>query len=1155
MDLKRTLAFMALAVLFILTISFANADVTYYFGSDGRALVISPSQYIDKCEEFTFSFPNYPDNYTTDSGHRIQITYYKMGSGGGNPKTETMCTPGNTCPGKKATFNICEDGKYHFTIKHQYRVLGWLTGNQFGTGMFIGDYENGGGSGNGPTANFTYMNTRPGTQANAGYSRLDASSSSGNIVKYKWDFDAGDPVTGHREFYSQPVYNFYWTYDGGNYGFDSYIPVTLTVTDDQGRTDSTTKNVHVVKKCCGGPCPPCPTPTPPCPTPCPRCGNGILEPGEQCENDSHCPCPTDGCQGNNYYNYPSYGKCIGNCTCNTSTASCTGPCKPTISYNDPRCMPTPTPTPPCPTPVNCPEGWIGQPYCKDGDLYRQWQYFQCSTYCRQEERFYQTCQYGCENNQCKQQECQEGYIGERFCQYGDVYQLYRYADCSTDDRKVDDCGNRDCYNGQCSGCHTCDNAPSTPNVYITPNSPYDDDDLVCHAYSTDPEGDTIRYTYTWERDNRTYRTQTTTSTTNTINDSVTDEDEDWECRVKACDYDDCSGTASDYVTIGTRGNFCGDLDLEIKPDYSTLRMTRDERDSMSFSVKNNTYSRVCFDLEGRTSSSYLDAEPSTDYMCLNGKEKKWVSLSIETQDAQCRTYSATLKAIDDCGTDSGSVRVEVSGCGTCTDCIDLIPYRGTVCRGKDSTLRVKVKNNYSRAKRVKLDTSSDKFLAHFDDDEFELDARGSEYADLTVYANKTARLGEDYVYIYARTASDYVREKAYFDVKDCEGGDEDETFEIILRESCTEIKKNRDYNIAFEVRSRSDRTQVVNLQTVSGLETEISKKQITLTPGERETVKFTVRAEKADSAGTHNVEVFGWNSKHRESKMKCIEVEPLSKTKITVKENYLFISQCDYGVFVLLIENQGDSEEHYTLRANNPSPATLTLSEDEFTLKAGETIEIFASVSIEPNIELGDYEFDVIMENSEVYVKTLHFTAIKKQQCGSGGGEFQGLVLTSYPSQAVLEQGKDRNITIKVTNFSDEDLEGIMLEFDLPEGFSTPERRFSLGTGKTRTIVQKISVAENVEDGYYDANVILNLDGEKTVKKMKLVVGETAEAEEETELERALGSAMAGLVTLAPAAGMGLIVLLILILVLLVLGAIVPRGHTGSSNAPVWHRR
>lgn len=60
--------------------------------------------------------------------------------------------------------------------------------------------------------------------------------------------------------------------------------------------------------------------------------------GAECDEDSDCECEgEDGCVGFDYYNYPEYGTCENDCTCDIDDTPCNGPCKPTISYEDPRC--------------------------------------------------------------------------------------------------------------------------------------------------------------------------------------------------------------------------------------------------------------------------------------------------------------------------------------------------------------------------------------------------------------------------------------------------------------------------------------------------------------------------------------------------------------------------------------------------------------------------------------------------------------------------------------------------------------------------------------------------------------------------------------------------------------------------------------------------
>jgi len=104
-----------------------------------------------------------------------------------------------------------------------------------------------------PTANFVYKNTAPGYGTDLGTSKLNASLSSdpdGTIKEYTWNFDAGNPITGYKTFYNTAIYIFNWSYDTGADGiFEAQIPITLTVKDNDGATDSITKNVNVRKVC------------------------------------------------------------------------------------------------------------------------------------------------------------------------------------------------------------------------------------------------------------------------------------------------------------------------------------------------------------------------------------------------------------------------------------------------------------------------------------------------------------------------------------------------------------------------------------------------------------------------------------------------------------------------------------------------------------------------------------------------------------------------------------------------------------------------------------------------------------------------------------------------------------------------------------------
>lgn len=66
--------------------------------------------------------------------------------------------------------------------------------------------------------------------------------------------------------------------------------------------------------------------------------NGCSEQcGAECDQDSDCECEgEDGCVGSDWYEYPEYGNCKNDCTCDIGD-SCQEPCEPTVYSNDERC--------------------------------------------------------------------------------------------------------------------------------------------------------------------------------------------------------------------------------------------------------------------------------------------------------------------------------------------------------------------------------------------------------------------------------------------------------------------------------------------------------------------------------------------------------------------------------------------------------------------------------------------------------------------------------------------------------------------------------------------------------------------------------------------------------------------------------------------------
>ena len=91
-----------------------------------------------------------------------------------------------------------------------------------------------------------------------------------------------------------------------------------------------------------------------------------------------------------------------------------------------------------------------------------------------------------------------------------------------------------------------DTAPTAPSVSVVPSSPEPGDGLFCDLTvpSTDADGDSISYTYTWYKNG-----VLTTLTGDTVSGAETEHGDTWECRVVADDGSATSGYGSDSVMV------------------------------------------------------------------------------------------------------------------------------------------------------------------------------------------------------------------------------------------------------------------------------------------------------------------------------------------------------------------------------------------------------------------------------------------------------------------------------------------------------------------------------------------------------------------------------------------------------------------------------
>jgi len=741
--------------------------------------------------------------------------------------------------------------------------------------------------------------------------------------------------------------------------------------------------------------------------------------------------------------------------------------------------------------------------------------------------------------------CTEGWV----CRDCDT-RAYRNSDCSYSNEE--NCVNG-CVNGACAGgCNNCNSPPTDPNVDITPSDPDDSDNLTCRAYSSDADGDSIEYHFTWKRDGSTFRTHSTTNTYDSIDDSDTEDGEEWRCMVRAWDGSDYSDYGADTVLIDDEFNSC-DFDIDLDPDYTSINMERNDSRSVSVRIKNNGCERVCLDLTGRDSSSYIDADASTDRVCLNENESTYVSLNIETSDAREQTYTVRLDAEQGSRKETVSITVRVDDdCGSCTggNCISITSTTKNICRDSTGTISVKIRNNSSEHKFVELDTSSTSYLASFEEDEIEVDAHSYRYVDLEVYVYNDSSLGSHYVNVYAETDNSREQKKVYFIVKNCEE-EEDNSFSMTLTSSCQSVDKGQDRNVSFSIRNRTSEKIRVELQTVADIPTQVPA-YIDIEANDSETVKIKVSARESDKPGKHYVKVYAWNGAFRIQKTLCVDIEKKRNTVVSVEDASMDIEQCRNEVFVLLIENRGDYNEDYRIEVNNSTEANITLSEDRVEADAGESKQVFVNVNIPLNMETGDYDFDLLVKNGETFTKKIRFTVIEAET-----PTLTIIELTTFPSRLVMEPGEVKEVSLTVTNLSAEDIEDVKLEWQLPSFMRVTDSTETVEAGKTLAITMDVLVAEDTEPGYYTGWISMNVDGIKQTEEINVVIVEPesgySSEEEQENGENALEFLSAGFFSLGGSAGIGLIILLAIVIIMIGLKGIIESDT--DYRKPVWYRR
>jgi uncharacterized membrane protein len=577
--------------------------------------------------------------------------------------------------------------------------------------------------------------------------------------------------------------------------------------------------------------------------------------------------------------------------------------------------------------------------------------------------------------------------------------------------------------------------------------------------------------------------------------------------------------------------------IDIYSDTETVFMGRNDSMGVQLTLENTGDETQCVELSAETDSSYVEAEPSIDSVCLNKNGKTSVTLSIRTIDAPASSYFTATFAVGDTALAFYTITVKTVS----EPEIELIPYESDICRGEQDYFSVLVRNNSNELKRIRLWADNEMLLPYFEPREIVLDSYDEEYAKVYVHAGRSTLLGDHTISLFAETASEQAKKVATIDVKDCLGEEID--FLVEFSGGCEYAVKGEEESVSYTVRNLSDEELSLRVAVESTLPTDYDS-SIQLEGNERKTFRIGVTPRASDEAGRHDLTLIVWDSGRSEEKTKCIYVRESEASEVELLNNNLSIEQCLNEVFTLLVKNTGDTELDYRISViDDFDTINVTVSDRHFELDSGEQKEVYIAVTTSEETLLGEYEFDVVVRyNGESITKTLEFEVVGKLP-----EREQDLEIASHPLQVKVVKGSETSFLVGITNNSSNDLGPITVQVTgLPPGAFAPSvKNLSLEAGQSRSVQLYIDAA-SVAEGTYVAVVEARTAEFKASEEIEFIVEEEAEEAGEENVF------LAGMISAGSSALLGLAALVIVIALILLIGKGI-RGNSGK-NKDAWLR-
>jgi len=580
--------------------------------------------------------------------------------------------------------------------------------------------------------------------------------------------------------------------------------------------------------------------------------------------------------------------------------------------------------------------------------------------------------------------------------------------------------------------------------------------------------------------------------------------------------------------------------IALDPGVRSASVSRNDLIGLQFELHNFGDEEACIDLGTEQNDSYIETSLVDDFVCLNAFESTNVSLSIRTINAPKGNYVVLLEAESSEGNSNASVVLSVGG----EPEIELVAYPSDICRGEDEYINVLVRNNSDEFKEVELQAENEMLLPYFERSTIDLGPFEEEYVKLRIHASSYSSIGTRYVSMYAITDDETVKKVVAIDVENC-GEEELANFSVRMTTGCITIEKGKYQKVYFNVKNLLSEEQRVYFSVGGELSTKMQSYSAWLEANQERQFYFEAFADETDSVKDYEIILNVWNEDYSIEKSVCIRPARIHNPLVEVEKNDLEIEECGSAVFTILLENDGDYLEDFTLSLRNDhGKIKAVLSEKTARVERQGSREVYVSVNVLEGAPEGRYTIAFkARTGTKSFEEDLRFTVAGKGQTV----ELPELEITGYASSVRMDENSSKSLLVSLKNNGNGEIEGISVELlGLPAGITaTRPALVSLQPGQEKTVELEIIASEG-KAGEYDIALRAYNPDVSEERQVRLIV------EQAKQQGQDFFTGFAGLLAAGGLALLGLAILIIVVFALVLIArAVAPK----AKEKEIWLRR